>query len=60
MFQYKCSYINTKGKGCNKCIYSQRVENPYSCNFGGYSSFEVNKNHINKDIFCKRHLNRTL
>lgn len=58
-FVYICNYIHSNGKQCRKTIYSQKQKNQYG---NMYENLEIGSGkyltHPNKDIFCKRHLNR--
>ena len=55
-FVYLCAYIHTKtNKPCRRTIMSQRPSY-YYIDFGGITHHTCH--HPNKDIFCKRHLNR--
>ena len=59
MFTYTCCYIHSNGKPCRGTIYRQQ---PKNINADIYSHLEIDKyrNHPNRDIFCKQHLNRKL
>jgi hypothetical protein len=60
-FVYICNYVNSCGKQCRRTIYSQIQKNPYG---NLYENLEFGSlkyiNHPNKDIYCKRHLNRKI
>jgi hypothetical protein len=57
-FVYICEYTHTNGKRCRRTIAANVIHNYHmSC-----INFEVRdkyKNHPNKFIYCKRHLNCT-
>ncbi len=57
-FVYICHYIHSNGKQCRRTIYSNLMYNPYADSFNNFEFWAKNKNHPNKDIFCKKHLNR--
>ena len=57
MFVYICHYVNSNNKRCRRTIYNCLLTNLYMCQFNNseYKDLYYKKN---KDIFCKRHLNR--
>lgn len=57
-FCYTCNYIKSNNNKCNKIIVSNIINNKYICDFGGTLNDDKIKYHPNKDIRCKRHLNR--
>lgn len=58
IFVYTCGYIHTNNKKCRRTIYAQIVKNPYSYQCIDFEIVDKYRNHPNKHIFCKRHLNR--
>lgn len=58
-FVYTCNYIRTCGKRCRRTIYSQIQKNPYANMYENLNLCSTKYlNHPNKDIYCKKHLNR--
>ena len=56
-FLYKCNYIHSNGNQCNKPIYNYTVNN-ISYKYNDIEKDARNMNHINKNKYCKKHLNR--
>jgi hypothetical protein len=57
-FVYICNHKHSNNKRCRRTIQSQTLKNDYVYGFGGVTNFDKNMNHVNADIFCKKHLNR--
>ena len=57
-FVYICNYIRSNGKRCRRTIYSNIIQNEYKNTFNNYEIHDKYNNHPNKNIFCKKHLNR--
>ena len=57
-FEYICNYIHSDGKRCRRTIYDCILTNNYKNQFNTEDYHDRYKIHPNKDIYCKRHLNR--
>ena len=57
VFVYICNYIHSNNKRCRRTVYSCLPANPYKSQFNNVE-FKNLYYKPNKDIFCKKHLNR--
>ena len=56
-FTYTCNFIHSNNKKCRRTIYCYLIKSPYIYGFGDFCADKY-KNHPNRDIYCKRHINR--
>ena len=54
-FVYTCNYIHSNCKKCSLTVHSMKSK-CYNVNFAGID--DKYKNHPNRDIYCKKHINK--